>query len=169
MMRSILGWLQPLGGALLLPIAALPIAGLLLRLGQPDLLNLPFIAAAGDAVFSNLGLFFAIGVAVGLAKDNNGLAGAICFLIASKGAIAVLQVPAEVLKNVPAAFQAMTIATFKSDAIARSGVPMGLLAGIIAGYAYNRFHSLKLPEYLAFFGGRRSVPIIAGFGGLFLA
>jgi PTS system N-acetylglucosamine-specific IIC component len=171
-MRAIMNWLQPLGGALLLPIAALPIAGLLLRLGQPDLLDLPFIAAAGDAVFSNLGLLFAIGVAVGLAKDNNGaagLAGAICFLIASKGAIALLQPPADLLKNVPAAFQAMTIATFKNDAIARSGVPMGLLSGIIAGYAYNRFHGLKLPEYLAFFGGRRSVPIISGFGGLVLA
>ncbi|MBN9555420.1 MAG: PTS transporter subunit EIIC [Alphaproteobacteria bacterium] len=171
-MRAIMNWLQPLGGALLLPIAALPIAGLLLRLGQPDLLDLPFIAAAGDAVFSNLGLLFAIGVAVGLAKDNNGaagLAGAICFLIASKGAIALLQPPVDLLKNVPAAFQAMTIATFKNDAIARSGVPMGLLSGIIAGYAYNRFHGLKLPEYLAFFGGRRSVPIISGFGGLVLA
>ena len=171
-MRAILGWLQPLGGALLLPIAALPIAGLLLRLGQPDLLNLPFIAAAGDAVFSNLGLLFAIGVAVGLAKDNNGaagLAGAICFLIANKGAIALLQPPAELLKGVPAAFQAMTIATFKADAIARSSVPMGLLSGIIAGKAYNRFHALKLPEYLAFFGGRRSVPIISGLGGLVLA
>jgi PTS system N-acetylglucosamine-specific IIC component len=171
-MRSIMNWLQPLGGALLLPIAALPVAGLLLRLGQPDLLNLPFIAAAGDAVFSNLGLLFAIGVAVGLAKDNNGaagLAGAICFLISSKGAIALLQPPADLLKDVPAAFQAMTVATFKSDAISRSGVPMGLLSGIIAGYAYNRFHGLKLPEYLAFFGGRRSVPIIAGLGGLVLA
>lgn len=171
-MRSVMNWLQPLGGALLLPIAALPIAGLLLRLGQPDLLNLPFIAAAGDAVFSNLGLLFAIGIAVGLAKDNNGaagLAGAICFLIASKGAIALLQPPADLLKNIPAAFQAMTIANFKSDAIGRSSVPMGLLSGIIAGYAYNRFHALKLPEYLAFFGGRRSVPIIAGFGGLVLA
>ena len=46
---------------------------------------------------------------------------------------------------------------------------MGLLSGIIAGYAYNRFYALKLPEYLAFFGGRRSVPIISGFGGLLLA
>jgi N-acetylglucosamine PTS system EIICBA or EIICB component len=171
-MRSVMNWLQPLGGALLLPIAALPIAGLLLRLGQPDLLNLPFIAAAGDAVFSNLGLLFAIGIAVGLAKDNNGaagLAGAICFLIASKGAIALLQPPADLLKGIPAAFQDMTIANFKNDAISRSGVPMGLLSGIIAGYAYNRFHALKLPEYLAFFGGRRSVPIIAGFGGLLMA
>src|SRR5450755_1678294 len=109
--------LQQLGRALMLPIAVLPIAGLLLRVGQPDLLGWAAMAAAGDAVFSNLGLLFAIGVAVGLAKDNNGaagLAGAICFLIASKGAIALLQPPAELLKNVPAAFQAMTIANFKS-------------------------------------------------------
>jgi N-acetylglucosamine PTS system EIICBA or EIICB component len=172
MMRSILGWLQPLGGALLLPIAVLPIAGLLLRLGQPDLFNVPFVSAAGDAIFSNLGLIFAVGVAFGLAKDNNGaagLAGAVCFLVASQGAIALLQAPPEVLKGVPAAYQAATLAKFKSDAIAPSGVPMGLLAGIIAGYAYNRFHNLKLPEYLAFFGGRRSVPIISGFGGLVLA
>lgn len=171
-MRSVLEWLQPLGRALMLPIAALPIAGLLLRLGQPDLLNIPFIAAAGDAIFSNLGLLFAIGVAVGLAKDNNGaagLAGALCFLVASKGAMALLHPPADLLKGVPAAFQALTVANFKSDAIARSGVPMGLLSGVIAGNAYNRFHTLKLPEYLAFFGGRRSVPIISGFGGLFLA
>ncbi|HXL69910.1 MAG TPA: PTS transporter subunit EIIC, partial [Rhizomicrobium sp.] len=172
MMRSILGWLQPLGGALLLPIAVLPIAGLLLRLGQPDLFNVPFVTAAGDAIFSNLGLIFSIGVAFGLAKDNNGaagLAGAVCFLVASQGAIALLQAPPEVLKNVPAAYQEAVLAKFKSDAIAPSGVPMGLLAGIIAGYAYNRFHNLKLPEYLAFFGGRRSVPIISGLGGLVLA
>ena len=101
-MRSILEWLQPLGRALMLPIAALPIAGLLLRLGQPDLLNIPFIAAAGDAIFSNLGLLFAIGVAVGLAKDNNGaagLAGAICFLVGSKGAMALLMPPADLLER----------------------------------------------------------------------
>jgi len=171
-MRSMLGWLQDLGGALLLPIAALPIAGLLLRLGQPDVLNIAFVAAAGDAIFSNLGLLFAIGVAVGLAKDHNGaagLAGAICFLVASKGAIALLHAPADVLKDVPVAYQAITLAAFKNEAIARSGVPMGLLAGIIGGGCYNRFHALKLPEYLAFFGGRRSVPIISGFGGLLLA
>jgi len=171
-MRSILGWLQPLGGALLLPIAVLPIAGLLLRLGQPDLFNVPFVSAAGDAIFSHLGLAFAIGVAFGLAKDNNGaagLAGAVCFLVASQGAIALLQASPDVLRGVPAAYQDAVLAKFKSDAIAPSSVPMGLLAGIIAGYAYNHFHNLKLPEFLAFFGGRRSVPIISGFGGLVLA
>ena len=54
--------LQPLGRALMLPIAVLPVAGLLLRLGQPDLLDIAFLSAAGDAIFSNLGLLFAIGV-----------------------------------------------------------------------------------------------------------
>jgi PTS system N-acetylglucosamine-specific IIC component len=80
-MKSLLEFLQPLGRALMLPIAVLPVAGLLLRLGQPDLLNLAFVAAAGDAIFSNLGLLFAVGVAVGFARENNGaagLAGVVC-------------------------------------------------------------------------------------------
>src|SRR5258708_23086654 len=64
--------LQPLGRALMLPIAVLPIAGLLLRLGQADLLNVPFMAAAGDAIFSHLGLLFGIGVSVRLARENHG-------------------------------------------------------------------------------------------------
>ena len=84
-MASPLEALQSLGRALMLPIAVLPAAGLLLRLGQPDLLDVPFMAAAGEAIFANLGLLFAAGVAVGLARDNNGaagLAGVVCFLIA---------------------------------------------------------------------------------------
>ena len=56
--------LQPLGRALMLPIAVLPTAALLLRLGQPDMFNIQFVAAAGNAIFSNLGLLFAAGVAV---------------------------------------------------------------------------------------------------------
>jgi PTS system N-acetylglucosamine-specific IIC component len=74
-MKIGLSSLQPLGRALMLPIAVLPVAGLLLRLGQPDLLDIAFLAAAGQAVFANLGLLFAMGVAVGFAKDNNGAAG----------------------------------------------------------------------------------------------
>ena len=66
---------QQLGRALMLPIAVLPVAGLLLRLGQPDLLGIPVMAQAGDAIFGNLALLFAIGVAVGFAKDNNGASG----------------------------------------------------------------------------------------------
>ena len=74
-MKKLIAKLQPIGRALMLPIAVLPVAALLLRLGQPDLLNLPAIAAAGDAIFSNLGLLFALGVAVGLARENHGAAG----------------------------------------------------------------------------------------------
>src|SRR3546814_16763275 len=88
MMRKILETLQPLGRALMLPIAVLPIAGLLLRIGQPDLLDIAFISAAGAAIFENLGILFAIGVAVGLARDGNGaaaLAGVVCYLVTTTG------------------------------------------------------------------------------------
>ena len=171
-MRSVLETLQPLGRALMLPIAVLPIAGLLLRFGQADILDLPFIAAAGDAIFSNLGLLFAIGVAVGLAKDNNGaagLAGAVCFLVASKGAVVLMHTPGDLLADVPDAFQAVTLAAFKAKAIAKLSVPMGVVSGLIGGQFYNRFHTFKLPDYLAFFAGRRFVPIVAGLAGLALA
>ena len=69
-MKNVITGLQSIGRALMLPIAVLPVAALLLRLGQADLLDMPAIAAAGDAIFSTLGLLFAIGVAVGLAKKE---------------------------------------------------------------------------------------------------
>lgn len=171
-MKLGLSSLQPLGRALMLPIAVLPVAGLLLRLGQPDLLDIAFVASAGQAVFANLGLLFAIGVAVGFAKDNNGaagLAGVVCFLIATEGAKALIAVPPEVLAGVPEASIAMAGKAFRDGALARLGVPIGILSGLIAGDFYNRFSTLKLPEYLAFFSGRRFVPIVAGFAGLALA
>ncbi|HZW14908.1 MAG TPA: N-acetylglucosamine-specific PTS transporter subunit IIBC, partial [Brevundimonas sp.] len=171
-MKFGLSSLQPLGRALMLPIAVLPVAGLLLRLGQPDLLDIAFVASAGQAVFANLGLLFAIGVAVGFARDNNGaagLAGVVCFLIATEGAKALIAVPPEALAGVPEASLAMAEKAFRDGALARLGVPIGILSGLIAGDFYNRFSTLKLPEYLAFFSGRRFVPIVAGFAGLALA
>ena len=171
-MRSPLAALQPLGRALMLPIAVLPVAGLLLRLGQADLLNIPFIASAGDAVFSNLGLLFAIGVAVGFARDSNGaagLAGVVCFLVATSGAKTLIHVPPDVLRGVPAALSDLAGDAFKGRALAKLNVPLGILSGMVAGDFYNRFGNLKLPEYLAFFGGRRFVPIVAGVAGLGLA
>jgi PTS system N-acetylglucosamine-specific IIC component len=164
--------LQPLGRALMLPIAVLPVAGLLLRLGQPDLLNIAFIASAGDAVFHNLGLLFAIGVGVGLAKDGNGaagLAGAVCFLVASSGAQALMVVPAEATAGFTGKVVDLASAAFKTGAISKLSVPLGILSGLAAGGAYNRFGSIKLPEYLAFFGGRRFVPIVCGLVGIVLA
>src|SRR3989337_2489900 len=97
-MRIPLDRLQPLGRALMLPIAVLPVAAMLLRLGQPDLLNLAFVAAAGEAIFSNLGILFAVGVAVGLARENHGaagLAGAVAYFVTLEGAKALMALAPE--------------------------------------------------------------------------
>ncbi|KQR79503.1 PTS N-acetyl-D-glucosamine transporter [Burkholderia sp. Leaf177] len=132
--------MQRLGRALMLPIAVLPVAGLLLRLGQPDVFNIKMIADAGDTIFTNLPLLFAIGVAVGFAKDNNGTAGL-------AGAIGYL-IEIAVMKDI-------------NDKL-NMGVLSGIVAGCVAGYLYNKYKDIKLPEYLAFFGGKRFVPIVTG-------
>ncbi|KII32370.1 N-acetylglucosamine-specific PTS transporter subunit IIBC [Pseudomonas fluorescens] len=133
--------LQRLGRALMLPIAILPIAGLLLRLGDTDLLNIAIIHDAGQVIFANLAMIFAIGIAVGFAKDNNGTAGL-------AGVIGYL----------------VMISTLKVlDASINMGMLAGIVSGLMAGALYNRFKDIKLPEYLAFFGGRRFVPIVTGF------
>jgi N-acetylglucosamine PTS system EIICBA or EIICB component len=144
--------LQQLGRALMLPIAVLPIAGLLLRLGQPDLLGWAAMAAAGDAIFSNLGLLFAVGVGVGLARENHGAAGLaalVGFLVTTRAVETLLAAP--------------------PGSLAKLSIPVGLLSGIIAGVSYNRFGNISLPSYLSFFGGRRFVPIVSGIAGLVLA
>ena len=164
--------LQPLGRALMLPIAVLPIAGLLLRLGQPDLLDIAFVSAAGSAIFDNLGLLFAVGIGVGLAKDNNGaagLAGLVCFLVATRGAQTQLTVPPEIVVNLAKDSATLASDAWREKAIAKVSVPIGILSGLAAGALYNRYATIKLPDYLAFFGGRRFVPILAGLTGLVLA
>ncbi|HXH16928.1 MAG TPA: N-acetylglucosamine-specific PTS transporter subunit IIBC [Sphingomonas sp.] len=170
-MKSLLEALQPLGRALMLPIAVLPVAGLLLRLGQPDLLDIAVLSAAGDAIFSHLGLLFAIGVATGFARDGNGaacLAGVVCYLVSTQGAQALMTVPTDALKGFTGDAVAMATAAWKAKAIARLDVPIGILSGLIGGSFYNRFSTIALPEYLAFFGGRRFVPIVSGLAGLAL-
>jgi PTS system N-acetylglucosamine-specific IIC component len=183
--RFSLSALQPLGRALMLPIAVLPVAGLMLRLGQSDIHDLlvhfglpavasvvPFIGAAGNAIFHNLGLLFAIGVAVGFAKDGNGaagLAGVVCFIVATNGAEALMTAPADALAGFAGKARDLADAAWRADAINRLSVPLGILSGVLAGWAYNRFGSIKLPDYLAFFGGRRFVPILSGLIGLGLA
>lgn len=141
MSQSKFAAIQQLGRALMLPIAVLPVAGLLLRLGQPDLMGIAVMAQAGDAIFGNLALIFAIGVAVGFAKDNHGTAGL-------AGAIGYLVLTA-VLKA--------------TDAKINMGVLAGITAGLSAGWLYNRYKDIALPSYLSFFGGKRFVPIVTGF------
>src|SRR5438270_2599235 len=160
------------GGALLLPIAVLPIAGLLLRLGQPDLLDFPSMAAAGDAIFNNLGLLFSIGVAVGLARENHGAAGlaaVVGYLVTTKGAEVLINAPPDAVASFTGPARDLAIAAYKAKELGKLSVPAGIISGLIAGALYNRFHNIRLPSYLAFFGGRRFVPIASGFAGLLLA
>lgn len=113
----------------MLPVAVLPIAGLLLRLGADDVLNIPFISSAGDAILGNLPIIFAIGVAVGFAFDNSGaagLAGAVGYFVLTAGAAVI------------------------NDTI-NMGVLGGIIAGVVAGNLYNKYHDIKLPEWLGFF------------------
>lgn len=170
---AILERMQPLGRALMLPIAVLPIAALLLRLGQPDMLDVAFVAAAGEAIFANLGLLFAAGVAVGLARENHGaagLAGIVCFLVATEGAKPLLAVPPEALAMVQGEVaQALAAAAWRAKEIAKLSVPAGIASGLVAGALYNRYSTIALPSYLGFFGGRRFVPIAAGVAGIGLA
>jgi PTS system N-acetylglucosamine-specific IIC component len=171
-MKNFFAALQQLGRAMMLPIAVLPVAALLLRLGQPDLLDVPAIAAAGGAIFSNLGILFAIGVAVGLARENHGAAGlaaVVAYLVATKGAEAIIEVPPDVGANFAGAAMDLARGAFRAKEIAKLSVPAGILSGLLAGYLYNRYSDIRLPAYLAFFGGRRFVPIACGFAGIGLA
>ncbi|ASK62714.1 PTS N-acetyl glucosamine transporter subunit IIABC [Virgibacillus phasianinus] len=133
-----LGYLQRLGKSLMLPIAMLPAAALLVRLGAEDVFNIPFVTAAGNGILQHLGLIFAIGIAIGFSKDGNGAA-------ALSGAVG---------------YQVLTNGYEAINSDLNLGVLAGIIAGIAAGHLYNKFHDIQLPEFLAFFGGKRFVPIV---------
>jgi PTS system N-acetylglucosamine-specific IIC component len=139
--------LQRIGRSLMLPIAVLPAAGILLRFGQPDLLNIKWLADAGGAIFSNLPLLFAIGVAVGFTADvgTAGLSGAVGYWVMTK-------VLADISQSV-----------YRLEKPSDMGVLAGILMGLVAAALYQRYHGIRLPEWLAFFGGRRFVPIVTAF------
>lgn len=149
----VLGALQSVGRSLMLPIAVLPAAALLLRLGQPDLLNLPWMAAAGNAVFANLSLIFAIGIAIGLSGGEGaaGLAAVVGFFVFT----GVFNALIPQVNGQP-------------DPSISMGVLSGILVGLVAAGLYRRFHDIRLPDYLGFFGGRRFVPIVTAFAALIL-
>lgn len=149
-----LGALQSVGRSLMLPIAVLPAAALLLRLGQPDLLNIAWLAAASQAVFDNLPALFAVGIAVGLTEGAGaaGLAGLVGYFVFAQVFNAV----------------APQLGDESFDPIDKMGVLAGILMGLVAAGLYRRFSDIRLPDYLAFFGGRRFVPIITAFAALLL-
>lgn len=152
-MSKMFGKLQSVGKALMTPVAVLPVAALLLRFGAGDIPGLTdftllnsIMFKAGAAVFDNMYLLFAIGIAFGLAKNNEGAAGL-------AGAVGVL-----VCKNV--------YEVINPDI--KTGVLVGIVMGIVAGVLYNKYHNIKLPEFLGFFGGKRFVPIVTSFAAIFI-
>jgi PTS system N-acetylglucosamine-specific IIC component len=159
--------LQRIGRSLMLPIASLPAAGLLLRLGQADMLGadglagawgdwlLPVAAvlgAAGNALFANLPIIFALGVAVGYARKADGSTG----LAALIGYL--------VFKGVSDALSPYVLAgeldRDGNQELINYGVLGGIVIGLVAALLFQKYYRIKLPAYLAFFGGRRFVPIV---------
>jgi len=172
---SAFAWLQRLGRSLMLPIATLPAAGILNRFGQSDMLGAVVrddtgavidrtglvsvlgdwldpvarvLAAAGGAVFDNLPIIFAVGVAVGMARKADGSTG-----VAALFGYLVLRGVLDVLAPWFGAGEP------GSETI-NYGVLAGILIGIISAVLWQRFYRVKLPDVLAFFGGRRFVPIV---------
>lgn len=166
-------YLQKLGKALFLPVAILPICGILMGIGYaiaPGAMGVPdaptsgaayvigfFLIKAGGALIDNMALLFAVGVAVGLSKNNDGtggLAGLVSWLMVTKllnpGVVSVI-------------YPTMMENTTNAVAFAKIENPfIGILCGIIGAVCYNKFKDTKVPDVLGFFGGKRSVAIVTG-------
>ncbi len=159
--KSGFGWLQKIGKSLMLPVSVLPAAGILLGVGSarfswlPDIVS-TIMAQSGGAIFGNLALIFAIGVALGV-TNNDGVA-ALAAVIGYAVMIATMGVMAPLL-----GYEPRTIMGISSI---ETGVFGGILIGMVAAILFNRFYRLQLPAYLGFFAGKRSVPILTGFAAI---
>ena len=156
--RAAFGWLQKIGKSLMLPVSVLPAAGILLGVGSAKFTWLPVsvssvMAQAGGAVFSNLPLIFAIGVALGL-TGNDGVA-ALASVVGFAVMLATMGVMAPLVGYEPRPI--MGIPSIET------GVFGGILIGAVAAILFNRYYRLQLPSYLGFFSGKRSVPIMTAF------
>ena len=151
-------YLQKIGKCMMLPVSVLPVAGILLGVGSANFPWLPqsvsqVMAQSGGAIFSNLPLLFAIGVAIGL-TDNDGVAA-----LASTVGFAVFLAT----MGVSAKLRGIETATNMGIPTIDTGVFGGIIVGLIAASVYSRFYKVRLPDYLGFFAGKRSVPIITAF------
>lgn len=171
---------QRLGSALMQAVAVMPVAALLMGIGYAldpqgwgaaGILPTIFIQA-GAAVLDHLGVIFAIAVAYGLSKDKNGAA-ALSGWLGFKVIMHLLTVGnVAIYKGLDKDAAAELVAKSKEigwAAINDKNVLIGILVGILAAVLYNRFHDTKLPVALAFFGGRRLVPILTAFASIALA
>ena len=164
-------WLQKLGKALMLPVACLPICGILMGIGYlmcPATMQggeitglVPtiglFLVKAGGALIDNMALLFAIGVGVGMSDDHDGTAGLAALAswlmittLLSEGVVTVIRPGVAENQTQLLAFQKI------------ANPFIGILAGVIGATCYNKFKNTKLPNWLAFFSGKRSVAMVAG-------
>lgn len=156
-------YMQRMGRSLMLPVATLPVAALFMGIGYwidpngwgGNNILAAFLLKAGGTILDNLGILFAVGLALGMSKDKDGssaLAGLVAFLtpmtLVSSSSVAMFKKID--VEQVNIAFAAIN---FKN-------VFIGILAGLIAAEMYNRFNKVKLPMALSFFSGKRAVPIV---------
>jgi len=157
MIKSTFGTLQKIGKALMLPVAVLPVAGILLGVGSagfsfiPDLIS-GIMAQAGGSVFGNLPIIFAIGTAIGL-TENDGVS-SVAAVVGFAVMLGTMGTMVSYLGLEPS--MVMGIATIDT------GVFGGIIAGILASIMFNRFYRIELLDYLGFFAGKRFVPIATG-------
>lgn len=176
---KIFGVLQRVGRAFMLPIAVLPVAGLLLGIGQsftneamlrayhlmkimgPGTVLYGIFKVGGDCgsiIFENLPLIFAMGVSIGMAKAEKAVAalsGALSFFVMHEAISSMISLYGEIYTmHTGATAQILGIRSLQL------GVFGGILVGLGVGYLHNRFYKIKLPEILSFFGGTRAVPVI---------
>jgi PTS system glucose-specific IIC component len=164
MFKHAFGVLQKVGKSLMLPVAVLPVAGLLLGLGATDFhgyvpaIVLALMKNSGDVIFGNLPLIFAIGVALGFTENDgvSGIAATIGYLVmtATLGVVAKAEgIEPDTIMGIPSI---------------QTGVFGGILAGALAAWMFNRYYRIALPPYLGFFGGKRFVPIVTAIGAIVL-
>ncbi|WP_369223027.1 PTS transporter subunit EIIC [Streptomyces sp. R39] len=158
--------LQKVGRSLQLPIAVLPAAGIMVRLGQDDIFGKDGLGwdkvaavfnAAGGAITGSLPMLFCIGVAIGFAKKSDGstaLAALVGFLVYSK-----------VLEAFPLSEQHIEKGQIVAATYNNPGVLGGIVMGLLSAVMWQRFHRTKLVDWLGFFNGRRLVPILMAFVG----
>ena len=165
-------FLQKLGKALMLPVAVLPICGILMGIGYylcpatmqggdiegvKNLIGF-FLVKAGSALIENMAILFAIGIGVGMSEKNDGTGGIAA--LASWLMITTLLSTGVVTTLIPSIADNAT----KTLAFNKIENPfIGILSGVIGSSCYNKFKNTKLPNWLAFFSGKRCVAIIAGF------
>ncbi|MEU9317565.1 PTS transporter subunit EIIC [Streptomyces sp. NPDC048295] len=171
---GVMSVMQRIGRSLMLPVAVLPAAALLVRLGNDDMLGrdsfpdfvtkiASFMAAGGNAILDNMALLFAVGIAIGFAKKSDGstaLAAVTGYLVFQK----VLATFTD--SNLPQVATVVDGKIVMTDAPVDAKVLGGVVMGIVVALLYQKFYRTKLPAWAGFFGGRRLVPILSAFAGL---